>query len=453
MTNVSTSSGSLLRILPAAVLFAGALAYAFVIDGLTHVVPFPDSSDQFEPEGIVVAFRNDDLTVQSDPVLESRIFRLFEEKGIPQTFAFIPRSEAYLGDDVKPARTGSPQIIDSLRSWHARGLVEFALHGFTHVRSRGSAGEFDRVSPEKQQEMIRSGKKIADSVLGVPVHIFAPPWNQADVHTLVACRDEGLPIFSGYTGAEPVEGVVQVNTNAVLFAGSTGLPEAQTVLRRLRGGSGVRYLIVFYHSRVDFPDSSSVGLLSALLEEVASDPAVRFSSIGRISAEGRLSSRQYSAAGIALYQSENAMDRTKLARPLRALWEFAGMGVREADSTHGRSMDAYGRGDYRAAAAFAAASARSADLQRLGLRGLMALLGIVAALAIFWRSPLSTVRLVLLSAAVAVGLGVVALQAWPVASANLTGEVSVLAIEVLASAILAGRLVVIGRASMERRTT
>jgi hypothetical protein len=437
MTNASTSSGSLSRILPAAVLFAGALAYAFIVDGPTRLVSFPDGSDHSEPEGIVVAFRNDDLTVQSDPLLESRIFRLFEQKGIPQTFAFIPRPEAYLGDDVTPARTGTPPMIDSLRSWHAGGLVEFALHGFTHVRSLGSAGEFDRVSAGKQQEMIRSGKTIADSVLGVPVRIFAPPWNQADARTLVACREEGLPIFSGYTGAEPVEGVVQVNTNAVLCPGSTGLPDAREVLAALRRGNGVRYLIVFYHSRVDFADTGSISRLSALLDELASDSTVRISTIGQIAAGQELSYRQYSAAGIANWQSGNAIDRAKVARPFQAAWRIVGW---DPDQTYRLLTMGYRRGDYREATLLAADCARSADLQRLSLRGIVALLGLAVAFVVFCLVPPRAGRIMLLVGTVVSGAEIVVLHVWPVVSPNLTKELTVMSILVLATAIFAGRL-------------
>ncbi len=84
--------------------------------------------------------------------------------------------------------------------------IEFALHGFTHLKSNVGAGEFDGLPVEAQYSMIRRGKSILDSTLGTNVRIFAPPWNQADEHTVEACSMAGIDKMSGYLGTPPFAG-------------------------------------------------------------------------------------------------------------------------------------------------------------------------------------------------------------------------------------------------------
>ncbi len=126
------------------------------------------------PDKIIVSFRNDDLSVYSNPSLEDSVLTLFKSRGIRQTFAFIPNPAGYIGGAYEQPPRNS-KIVDLLRQWEREGSIEFALHGFTHLKNKVGAGEFDGLPAEDQNRMIREGKAILDSTLGTNVRMFAPP--------------------------------------------------------------------------------------------------------------------------------------------------------------------------------------------------------------------------------------------------------------------------------------
>jgi peptidoglycan/xylan/chitin deacetylase (PgdA/CDA1 family) len=358
----------------------------------------------------------------SSPALENAVLRVFRRYHMRQTFAFIPAPAGY-GDAQHGKET---EMIDSLKSWAAAGAVELALHGYTHVRHGHAGGEFDGLPPHEQDRLIATGKHIADSLLGVPVAIFAPPWNQADVHTLEACRNAGITVFSGYVGAEPVAGVRQVNTNSVLFAQETGLPEPETLLSSMDGARGTVFLVIFYHSRVDFPDSSAFARLDSLLRRLRSDSTVHFSSLGEIAAEGGMPLQAYTGAGSALRRAGQALDR---ARPYLAAAR-ATLGRLGADLPQDSViLPAYRRywaGDYQGAAASAQTAALGADRFRLGGRlAIAVIVGILALLLHRIASP--SAGKVTAAAVAAAGCAVVALHVFAIVSPPRMQEATVLA--------------------------
>lgn len=432
--------GSFFQVFPAAGVLGLVLVYALLIDGSTSTAPFPQGVDTTPDPRIIVAFRNDDLTVYSEPSLENSILRRFSDKGIRQTFAFIPRPELYVNPDS--ISRPSPLMIDSLNAWRASGIIEVALHGYSHVRVGRFSGEFANVPAGDQSEMIRAGKRIVDSTFGVPVRIFAPPWNQADSKTLEACRDLGLNVFSGYLGVDPVEGIIQVNTNSVLFADGTGLPEAEMVFHKLQGGVGTRYLCVFYHSRVDFPNDSTTRRLERFLEGLASDSLVQFSSIAEIAEVGGLALRQYTAAGTNIIQAEDATDRAKPYLAVVNLLRRLGGNDSEQDRLLTQAYEAYWIGDYSAASSRSRDLMGYADAWRMGMRSVVAGLALAVAFTILWSRSRRVVRRWQIGAAVIFGLTILILNIHPVVSPHRTNELSVLAAILLSVMLFAGETVI-----------
>jgi hypothetical protein len=317
-------------------------------------------------------------------------------------------------------------MVDSLRSWHAAGLVEFALHGYSHVRHPGSSGEFDGVPAGEQLLSISRGKRIADSILSSNVNYFAPPWNQADQHTLEACRAAGIQRFSGYVSAPPVDGVIQVNTNSVLCALDTGLPEPEELLPELRKTRGTAFLVIFYHSRVDFPDARAFRRLENLLSVLAADSMVEFRSFREIVEDGGAPLAAYTSAGQALGAAEYSMDRAKpYASMMRSIGRLFGNTL-AMDTAYAGAVHSYRRGDYGRATAAARETVVSADAHRFAGRllwtGLVVLSGLLVLHRVRWMRRFWWQLAAFVAAIAALG----SLWVFPVFSMNRIHELTIL---------------------------
>jgi peptidoglycan/xylan/chitin deacetylase (PgdA/CDA1 family) len=300
------------------------------------------------PDKIIVSFRNDDLSLYSNPALEDSVLSIFKAHGVRQTFAFIPNPAGYIGGitDQPPANSG---IVELLRRWERDGLIEFALHGFTHLKNGVGGGEFDGLSVEAQTRMMREGKAILDSTLGTNVRIFVPPWNQADEHTLEACSRSGIDMISGYIGTPPAPGIIAVNTNAELFYHQGEIPPVDRVLELARSGSGTRFVSVFYHSRVDFQSAESFRSVDSLLTALRSDARVEILSLGEIARRYPAFLMPYSGSGWNIIEGEKAM---RFAKPYLGVFShlpFLGEKVRDLERRHERALESYWCGDYHAA--------------------------------------------------------------------------------------------------------
>ena len=79
----------------------GYLVYSTVISPDPSTFTVAETQTRLGSERkVVVAFRNDDLTVYSDPVQEDSILSLFWKYGVKQTFGFIPDPNHYVSTDV-----------------------------------------------------------------------------------------------------------------------------------------------------------------------------------------------------------------------------------------------------------------------------------------------------------------------------------------------------------------
>jgi peptidoglycan/xylan/chitin deacetylase (PgdA/CDA1 family) len=330
---------------------------------------------------IVIAFRNDDLSLFSDPVLEGNVLDVFRRHGIPQTFAFVPFPGRHL---TPPA---SPVIVDSLQRWQREGAIEVALHGYEHEKSPRAAGEFDGVPYERQRRMIGEGKRFIDSVLQIDVCMFAPPWNQCDRNTLLACRDAGIRFFSGYVGADTLQGMAQVHTSAVLFAQGSGsegyeaVPSLHDVLARARMTPDTAFIVVFYHSRTDVRRPSDLRTLDSLLGVLAADPVIEFASMSALPARYGAAYSACVDAGMELARAHMAVYE---AKPYRTLMH----GVLRIEAGAGPSaildnaMVYYYSGEYAQASAEARNAVGSA--KRLVALGRGAIAVVAMLLAVLW---------------------------------------------------------------------
>ncbi len=300
------------------------------------------------PDKIIVSFRNDDLSVYSNPALEDSVLSLFKAHGVRQTFAFIPDPAGYIGGAIKQP-PGNQRIVGLLRQWEREGSVEFALHGFTHLKNNVGAGEFDGLPAETQNRLIREGKAILDSTLGTNVRIFAPPWNQADEYTVEACSRAGIDKISGYIGTPPARGIMAVNTNAGLFFSPGEIPPMDRVLDLARSGSGTRFVNVFYHSRVDFQNPGAFRRVDSLLTSLRADPKVEILSLGEIAGRYAGYLKPCSESGWNIIEAENAM---KSAKPYLSFFSRLPLvrgHVQDLERRHRLALESYWCGNYVAA--------------------------------------------------------------------------------------------------------
>ena len=107
---------------------------------------------------IVVAFRNDDLSVESDLKHEESVISIFEKNNIKQTFGFIPKTKNTEKQLKLPGIQRDYQL--SMRSSVGReDRIELALHGYTHLKGPKTAGEFGGLPFDEQKIRISNGKK------------------------------------------------------------------------------------------------------------------------------------------------------------------------------------------------------------------------------------------------------------------------------------------------------
>lgn len=273
----------------------------------------------FDKQGgkkIIIAFRNDDLSINSNAIHEATVLNIFWQYGVKQTFAYIPK-RSKINDSKTNFLEEEPPILDALENWSKQGKIEFALHGYAHKRSEGSSGEFEGLPYDTQLEKILDGKEILDKTFNNNVNIFAPPWNQADSNTVKACLNSGIHIFSGYLGELAVEGMTFVNTNAILFPKANpmregkGLPTVEDMLTRAKNCRGTTFIIAFYHSSHDFKKNKDYSYLIRLLKNITNDPLIEISSIGEIAEKYKDQLPAYNQAGLNLKQAAMSQHRAK----------------------------------------------------------------------------------------------------------------------------------------------
>ena len=305
----------------------------------------------------IVSFRNDDLTLGSNLEHEQAIISIFDKYSVKQTFSFIPKTGS--NNEYPEAQgNGSPEIIDALQKWEQEGKIELALHGYAHKKNPRTGGEFGGSPLEEQRQKIQDGREIIKQILNSDVTIFAPPWNHADPNTLRACLDSGIKIFSGFWGEPPIDGLAQVNVNALLFRSNSEedprrlvhrILSAEEMLQLVAQAPGTKFCNIFYHSNTDFDTPDKLNYLDNFLKAITSDPTIQISTIGEIPTK-------YSAALAAHNQANlcvgNILRIGHYAKP----YSFIEHAIRnvlaqksEYDDLYHRAFEAYWEGEYQEA--------------------------------------------------------------------------------------------------------
>jgi peptidoglycan/xylan/chitin deacetylase (PgdA/CDA1 family) len=148
---------------------------------------------------ISVVIRFDDYCTGSPTDAELRIFMAFAKRHIPLNVAVIP----FVGAFPKEGQP-DPAGLSEGKAWILKKLIaengfEVLDHGYSHELANGNqtnSSEFcDRPYQEQYERMAR-GKRLLETMVGVKVTGFVPPWNTYDENTIRVAKACGMRTFS-----------------------------------------------------------------------------------------------------------------------------------------------------------------------------------------------------------------------------------------------------------------
>ena len=218
---------------------------------------------------ITLVFRYDDYSTTSPLEMDKKVIEAFRAHGVAVTFAVIPAVRDTLHKGVVLPLTAERAAVlkDALQA----GRFEVAQHGYSHRSIPGrTQTEFAGQPGPQQEQLLRDGREILQSRLGISIGAFVPPWNSFDEQTLAALERLG---FTTISAARPYAPAGQ---STLRFAPETctslaGLKQSIAGAREL--GDGYTLIIPVLHA-YDFKEHdakrgrTTIGELSALLDWV-----------------------------------------------------------------------------------------------------------------------------------------------------------------------------------------
>ena len=247
------------------------------------------TSDQQADNRVRVAFRLDDPSSHSSHELERAIIERLRENRVPATFAVIPFSDQD-GSLKELTATQVPHLVEA----HAEGLLEIALHGYSHTPYQrlpdNNQTEFAGRPLEEQIDLLVQGKACLEAIFS-RVDGFVPPWNSFDEATLTALSSLNFAYLSGGWDYRPKQ-IVEFLT----LPHTCNLPhlrEAIAEARELRRFSPVVVVIMHHY---DFQESGSgeaqldITQLGELLAWISAQDDIALATLGDLAGAGDASS-------------------------------------------------------------------------------------------------------------------------------------------------------------------
>lgn len=161
---------------------------------------FIQADNTVETTQVIVIFRFDDYSSRSSTDMEVKLIDAFVKYNVPCTFGVIPY--VYAGNNLD-SRTQdilplSPVKADILKDAIKSGILEVALHGYSHQTIRKIDGytEFSGLDYISQVERIAKGKNLLEKMLDTKVTTFIPPWDSYDLNTILALEKQGFRCIS-----------------------------------------------------------------------------------------------------------------------------------------------------------------------------------------------------------------------------------------------------------------
>lgn len=193
--------------------------------------------------------RYDDYSSRSSLDVERPLIQLIDELNYPCTFSVIP----YVFDGAGFCQTGqlslcrlSSEKANLIRNPVDRGMIEIALHGWSHVALstiRDFAEFSDAMPMETQRRLIRDGRACLEDLFQRRISLFVPPWNRLGRTTIEALKaEEMFTVSAGYPSHwepdSPLAGLEGKGiTNVPCWREIRQTPHSIVLARRF-GGSG-----------------------------------------------------------------------------------------------------------------------------------------------------------------------------------------------------------------------
>ncbi|MBN1870923.1 MAG: glycosyltransferase [Candidatus Omnitrophica bacterium] len=173
---------------------------------------------------INILFRNDDPCALSDAAHERRYLEIFAKYGIPQVVSVIP----FMSEDIHNYRqtrfhalSENPGIVELLREYMTKGLIEVAQHGTTHQTNSLHPGrepvnadefyqglgfkwlpyapiypgkgysEFNGLGRNFVRAELKRGRDHLEEALRAKIETFVFPWGTLDLNVSEALKEEG----------------------------------------------------------------------------------------------------------------------------------------------------------------------------------------------------------------------------------------------------------------------
>jgi peptidoglycan/xylan/chitin deacetylase (PgdA/CDA1 family) len=215
---------------------------------------------------IRLVFRYDDYSSQSSTELESQLVETLAQYQACATFAVVPAMVEGNYRDLSPKQEVelSAAKIHVLRDAIDRGVIEVALHGFSHqtirpANQRGGCTEFENLDYADQLRKISHGRDILERQLGTRICTFVPPWNTYDLNTLRAVEASGCEAISA-----GIWGVHQTSAR-LSFAPATcplNLKKIRHAVEAARRGNDPDAAIVVLFHPADFVEAGCGGTMT-----------------------------------------------------------------------------------------------------------------------------------------------------------------------------------------------
>jgi len=236
---------------------------------------------------IRIAFRFDDPSPVSKQHVEEMVFAEFYSRNIPLTCATVPVRPRG-GTEIRFTRDRASHY----KAMHQAGLMEIALHGYTHCEARsipdGAPSEFAGIPFARQKSTIAAGQSILEDVFQHPITGFVPPWNNYDAATMDALEELDFKYLSaGYRLPPKTSSNLR---NIPLTSRLSLIDKTIAQARRFEMFSPVIVIVLHHYDFDRDPDDPPAKQfdrqeLSRILELLLATHGVRFTTLGKLAEE------------------------------------------------------------------------------------------------------------------------------------------------------------------------
>lgn len=205
-----------------------------------------------EKKQVKVVFRFDDYSAKSNTDMELRIIDAFRKNEASITIGVIPFvSDGDVNDpSLKDILPLTPIKGDILRNGFQNGILDIALHGYSHQTIYAEQKtEFSGLSYNNQLERLAKGKKFLEGMIDAPVTTFVPPWNKYDLNTLRALEELGFSTLSASK-----TGVATEDSQLIFLPASSDLLDLRDKVKAARTSSDTQPVIVVLFHAYDFKE-------------------------------------------------------------------------------------------------------------------------------------------------------------------------------------------------------